>query len=187
MYATASELAGYMQRSFDTYETYSATLALTVVSAEFSRVADTWWAVQSTTYETPGTGQRSIVLPFNPVVSVAAVRIDGVAVTDYKLVRQTIYRQAGFGLWYTAFGATGAWFGPPPAEVQIDLTYGYAAPTDDVKGAVLECAAAIYEQPDGTVTAENIDDYAVRYMQLGRKLTPGAQALAELIRGPLVA
>src|SRR6266496_1251821 len=117
MYATASELAGYMQQDLDTY---TATLALTVVSAEFSRVA----------------------------------------VTDWTLIRRTLYRTAGFGAWYATM---------PPAKIEIDLTYGYAAPTDDVKGAVLECAAAIYEQPDGTVTAENIDDYAVRYMQLGRK------------------
>ncbi len=178
MYATASELAGYMQRSFDTYETYSATLALTVVSAEFSRVADTWWAVQSATYQIPGNGGRAVQLPFRPVVSVDAVRIDGMAVTDWTLIRRTLYRTSGFGAWYATM---------PPAKIEIDLTYGYAAPTDDVKGAVLECAAAIYEQPDGTVTAENIDDYTVRYLQLGRKLTPGAQALAELIRGPLVA
>lgn len=184
MYATASELAGYMKKDLDTY---TAELALTVTSAEFSRVADTWWAQQTTTYKTPGVGQRAIVLPYNPVVSVSAVRIDAVAVTDYKLVRQTVYRQAGFGLWYAAFGATGAWFGPPPADVQIDLTYGYAAPTDDVKGAVLEAAAAVYGSPDSTVTAESVDDYTVRYLQLGRKLTPGAQALAELLRGPLVA
>jgi hypothetical protein len=182
MYATPSELASYLQKDLDTA---TATLALTVCSGEFSRVADTWWSPQTTTYSTPGIGNRSVVLPFRPVVSVSAVRIDTVAVTDYKLVGRTVYRTAGFGAWYNSYNA---WYtGLPPADVQIDLTYGFSAPTDDVKGAVLECAAAICGQPDGTVTAEGIDDYTVRYLQLGRKLTPGAQALAELIRGPLVA
>lgn len=183
MYATPTDLASYLQKDLDTA---TATLALTVVSAEFSRVADTWWEQRTTTYQVAGFGQRRIVLPFSPVVSVQAVRIDGVAVTDCKLVKRTLYRQAGFGLWYGALGAT-TWYGPPPADVQVDLTYGFATPTDDVKGAVLEAAAAVYETPDATVTAEGIDDYTVRYMQLGRKLTPGAQALAELIRGPVVA
>lgn len=181
-YATPTELAGYMKQDLDTY---TATLVLSVVSAEFSRVADTWWAVQTVTYQTAGVGQRTVVLPYRPVVSLSAVRIDGVAVTDYKLVGRTVYRLGGFGAWYNAYNAQ--YTGLAPAVVEFDLSYGYAAPTDDVKGAVLECAAAVYETPDSTVTAEGIDDYTVRYMQMGRKLTPGAQALAELIRGPVVA
>lgn len=183
MYATPVELAGYMKQDLDTY---TATLALTVVSAEFSRTADTWWEQRTSTYEVAGVGQRAIPLPFRPVASVQAVRIDGVAVTDYKLVKRTLHRQSGFGAWYGVLGAT-PWYGPDPAVVQVDLTYGYAAVSDDVKGAVLECAAAVYETPDSTVTAEGIDDYTVRYMQMGRKLTPGALALAETYRGPLVA
>lgn len=176
MYATAEELAGYLQKDLDTY---SATQVLTLASSLFSQAADAWWSPQSSTYTRTGTRLTALTLPFLPVTAVSAVRINGVAVTDFTLIDGTLYRAAGFG----SSSAT------PPDLLEIDLTHGYATASDDVKGAVLETAAQAYDIPVGAVVAESIDDYAVKYATTGGglQLTKSASDLAASYRGPLVA
>lgn len=176
MYATPTELAGFLQKDLDTY---SATQVLTLASGLFSQAADTWWSPQSVTYTRAGTRLTALTLPFLPVTAVSAVRINGVAVTDFTLIDGTLYRAAGFGL---------SWIVPPDL-LEIDLTHGYAAATDDVKSAVLETAAQAYDIPVGAVVAESIDDYAVKYATTGGglQLTASARDLALSYRGALVA
>ncbi len=175
-YATATELAGKLQKDLDTY---SADQVLTLASGLFSRMANTWWASTAVTYTTTGTFCPSIDLPFRPISAVTAVRINGVAVTGWTLVKRTLWRPGGFGTSCTI----------PPDKVEIDMTHGYAAPTDDVKAEVLDVAAQAYDIPVGAVIAESIDDYAIRYATTGGglQLTPSARDLALSYRGTLVA
>lgn len=174
-YATATELAGKLQKELDTY---SADQVLTIASAMFSREADRWFASTSATYTTLGTWRTRIELPFRPVIAVQAVRINGVAVTGWTLRKNSLYRQTGFGTSCTI----------PPDQVDIDLTHGETTVPDDVKGAVLETAGQAYEIPVGAVIAETIDDWAVRYASGGGlQLTDWAQRLAEQYRGTLAA
>jgi hypothetical protein len=176
-YATASELAGLLQKDLDTY---SADQVLQLASALFSRRARTWWAASTATYTTAGVGVTRIDLPYRPVTAVTAVRVNGVVQpVDYTLRRHYVYRDLGFG---------DAWSSPPD-EVQIDYTHGYTSVPDDVKGAVLEMAAQAYEVPVGAVVSESIDDYAVRYATTGggMQLTSSAAALAAGYRGVLIA
>jgi hypothetical protein len=175
-YATATELAGYLQQDVDTY---TATQVLTLASGQFSQAACTWFAPQTVTYTTTGTLCPSILLPFRPVTAVSAVRINSVAVTGWTLIKNTLYRAGGFGT-HCAI---------PPDQVDIDLTHGYATPTDDVKAAVIESAAAGYSVPVAAVIGESIDDYQVRYSTPGGgvQLTPSALKLAEQYRGTLAA
>lgn len=175
-YATAVELAGYLQQDIDTY---TATLILTTASSLFSNEADTMFAATTVTYEKVGDGSRILVLPFKPVTAISAVRIAGVAVTDYTRIRSTLYRTTGFGNGW-AF---------PPEKVEVDLTHGYATVPDDVKIAVLETAAQAYTTPVGAVISEKIDDYAVRYATEGGgiRLTDSAMALAAGYRGQFLA
>ena len=175
-YATASELAGYLQQDVDTY---TANQALTLASSQFSQAACTWFAATSATYTTLGTPSVSIRLPFQPVTAVSAVRINGSTVTGYTLIKDTLYRASGFG---TSCAI-------PPDKVEIDLTYGYTSVPDDVKAAVIETAAAAYSVPVSAVTSEAIDDYQVRYSAAGGgvQLTASALKLAEQYRGTLAA
>lgn len=175
-YATATELAGYLQQDLDTY---TATQVLTLASGQFSQAACTWFASTSATYTTTGTPCVSIPLPFRPVTAVSAVRINNVAITGFTLVKNTVYRAAGFG---TSCAI-------PPDEVEIDLTHGYATVPDDVKAAVLETAAAAYSVPVSAVIGETIDDYSIRYSAAGGgvQLTSAARNLAEQYRGSLIA
>jgi hypothetical protein len=176
LYATPEELASYLQQDLDTA---TATLALTAASAQFSLAADTRFASTAVTYTRLGTFYTSIVLPFRPVIAVQAVRINSATVTGYTLIRNVLYRSAGFG----------TCFATPPDAVQVDLTHGYTAVPDDVKAAVLDMAAQAYAVPVAAVTSESIDDYAVRYTNAGGgvQLTPYAQGVAALYRGTIAA
>jgi hypothetical protein len=175
MYATPSELASYLQQDLDTA---TATLALTTASAEFSRVAETWWAATTTTWTVEGGPGTEIEIPFRPVTAVSQVRLNGNIITGWTLRNNALYRSAGFGTWY-AF---------PPDELQVDLTHGYTTVPDDVKLAVLEIAAGMYEHPSAAVS-ETIDDYSVRYDPNSRIAPSGRpwQDVARSYRGLLIA
>lgn len=176
LYATATELASYLQQDLDTA---TATLVLTVASGQFSLSADTQFASTAVTYTALGTPYMTLRLPFRPVIAVQAVRISGVTVSGYTLIRNTLYRAAGFG----------TPLANPPDVVEVDLTHGYTSVPDDVKAAVLDMAAQAYTVPVGAVISEQVDDYAVRYANGsgGVQLTPFARDLAALYRGTLAA
>jgi hypothetical protein len=176
LYATAAELASYLQKDLDTA---SATLVLTIASARFARDAETAFSATNVTYSVLVYGDTWLELPYKPVTAVSAVRINGVAITGWSLRLNTLYRITGFGY-------RNAW---TPDQADVDLTYGYTTVTDDVKGAVLETAAQAYEVPVGAITSESIDDYAVRYATTGGglQLTKSAADLAAGYRGLLIA
>lgn len=175
-YATASELQTYLQQDVDSD---AADQALTLASGQFSQAACTWFAPMTVTYTTLGTQDVRIRLPFRPVTAVSQVRINGVAVTGWSLVKNMVYRPAGFGTSCVI----------PPDQVEIDLTHGYATVPDAVKAVVLETAAAAYSVPVSAIAGEAIDDYQVRYNATGGgvQLTRAASDLAQQYRGTLAA
>jgi hypothetical protein len=178
-YATAVELAGYMQQDVDTY---TANLVLTTSSQMFSTAAETWFAPTTATYQFVADGCRTVRLPFSPITAISAVRIAGVTVSasDYTLVRDVLYRKT------STFGTPCKF---PPDLGEVDLTHGFATPGDDVKGAVLETAAAAYSVPVAAVLGESIDDYQVKYSAAGGgvQLTASALSLAQSYRGVFAA
>lgn len=158
MYATPTELASYLQKDLDTS---SATQALTLASADFAGAANTAFESTAVTYQTEGSSGGRLVLPFQPIIAVSAVRVAGVTVTDYTRIGQIMYRLNRWGGWVF-----------PPALVEVDLTHGYTSVRDDVKLAVLEIAGGIYENPTPTgIASETIDDYSVKYN--GTPIYPG--------------
>lgn len=176
MYATVAELASFLKQDVDTS---TATLAIQTASQLFSTRANTMFVPTTLTYQVEGFGYRQLYLPYRPISAVSAVRIIGQAgttvVTDYTRIKRVLYRLIGFG--------TPGVF--PPDMVEVDLTHGYAAAPDDVKGAVLETAGAAYSSPDVTTKSESIDDYSVSSAPNsgGVMLTPDAAKLADLYRG----
>lgn len=175
MYATPADLAAYLKQDVDTS---TATLALQIASELFAQAANTRFEATTVTYQTQGSANSELILPFWPITSVTAVRIGGVTVTDYTRIGQVMYRVARWG----------GYIYPPPL-VEVDLTHGYAAPGDDVKGVVLETAGAAYMGPDITTAAESIDDYSVKMAPNtgGVQLSPAAEKLARRYAGALVA
>lgn len=180
-YATPPELASYLQKDLDLA---SAILALDTATAVFIGEAGVPFEATAMTYSAPVRGDREVFLP-GPVSAVAEVRLNGVA-----LVEGTGYTLAGDVLYAVSrFGSHCAW---PPDQLEVDLTRGHAAVTNDVKLAVLQIAAENYEHPGaGAVTrTEQIDDYSatVRY-QAGTAILPGPdwREIAAKYRGVVVA
>jgi hypothetical protein len=180
MYATPSDLAGFLQKDVDTY---TATLVLTKMSALFDARSRTHFGgTLSTTYSKPGYGQIELVMPLGPIVAVSAVRVAGVTLTanvDYAVIEQSLYRRSGFGIPWRF----------PPDLVEVDYTYGYATVPDEVIAVVLESAGAAYASPDITVASESIDDYTVRSTPGtgGMTLSQSARDLADFYAGPVAA
>jgi hypothetical protein len=185
MYATVAEFSLYLHQTVDTP---SATLALQVTSELFAKRSHTRFESTAATYSQPGVNAFEIVLPFQPLIAVSQVRITpfngasyspATIVTDYAIIGPAVYRRLGFGSWWRF----------PPDLVEIDYTHGYTVVPDDVKGAVLESAAAAYMSPDITVKSESIDDYSMSSAANsgGFMLSPAAQALADFYAGVLVA
>lgn len=174
-YATEAELASYMQQDVDTS---TATLALQAASATFAQYADTAFSPISTTWTFPGNGGREIWIPFRPVVTVSAIRVNSVAITDYTLINRRLYRSVGFGTFNTF----------PPDVIEVDLDYGFTTVPDDVKGAVLETAASAFASPDTATVSEQIDDYKLIGSRDGggMQLSPAASKLARWYRGNLL-
>lgn len=175
MYCTVAELASFLKQDLDTS---TATLAIQATSEMFAKRAHTRFESTAATYSQPGVNAFEIVLPFQPLIAVSAVRINGVAVTDYTVIGPSVYRKIGFGSW-SAF---------PPDLVEIDYTHGYTTVPDDVKGAVLESAGACYSSPDISTRSESIDDYSYRAEPKtgGMTLSESAMALADWYAGALV-
>ena len=182
-YCTVSELASFLKQDVDTS---TATLAIQVVSELFAKKAHTRFESTSATYSQPGLNAFQIILPFQPLIAVSQVRITPfgasaqiLATTEYSVIGPSVYRKLGFG---------SAWRFPPDL-VEIDYTHGYTTVPDDVKGAVLESAAALYNTPDITVKHESIDGYSITAERNtgGVGLSPSAQILADFYAGVLVA
>lgn len=177
-YATAVELATYLQQDLDTA---SANLALTTATAVFVGEAGATFAAVAGTYSTAALGERHVFLP-GPVTAVSAVRVNGVAVTDYTRIGDVLYRAA-------RFGTTSSF---PPDVVEVDYTAGYATVPDDVKLAVLQLAGELYENPHGaTSRTEQIDDYSIaeKFADVSgdTPVAPGWREVAAKYRGVVVA
>lgn len=174
MYASAAELASYLQKDLDTA---TATQALTLASGEFSSAAETWWAATTVTWTVDVDGSGVLEPPFKPITAVSAVRVNGTPITGWSLRNNRVYRPAGFGYRFS-------W---PPDYAEVDLTHGFTGTVpDDVKLSVLEIAAGIYENPTG-IGSETIGSYTVRYN--GTPILPGRpwREVAADYRGLLIA
>ncbi|WP_060880392.1 head-tail connector protein [Streptomyces scabiei] len=107
-----------------------------------------------------------LTLPGPPILSVSAVEIDGVAVTDWRLRSHQLWRRSGWS-------ATGE-----PSEVTVTQLHGLPTVPEDLVGLVCRIAAACLvhhrAQPDGEglaakdIRSERIGDYAVTYGDSGR-------------------
>jgi hypothetical protein len=182
--ATASELASFLKQDVDTS---TANLALTVASGLFEKLSGTKFASTAATYQVEGRGQPVINIPNSPLIAIVQVRIAGavIASTEYTQVLNNLYRTIGWGRVLGPTLATAPYMAFPPELVEVDHTYGYTGTVpDDVKGAVLESAGAMYSSPDLTVASESIDDYSLTTSRTagGVQLSPAASLLAEYYR-----
>lgn len=155
---TGPELASFLQQNLDLS---TATLLIEMATGKVQHAAGQRLVEATSTFvidvdmchDSPW-----LPLPQLPVQSVATVEIDGVAVTDYVLRRQQLWRLGG---WNTNSSA--------PAQVTAgDVVHGYPTGAQGLQLArdmTLALAAAGYGNPGGGVQSEAIDDYRVTYAE----------------------
>lgn len=123
----------------------------------------------------PGSRGQWLRLPGQPIVSVATVLIDGIAVTDWKLVGGLLWRERGWQTTCTPVNVTATVTGGllvVPKDL-VDLTCSLV-------GTGIAAAEDGYESKAGKAY-ESIDDYRVGYEQ-GAGQTAGVMELPEATR-----
>lgn len=163
MLVTLTELASYLQEDVDTATaTLAIEIATGVVQATTSQrliyVADDPFTLYLDEYDTG----HYLELPELPVTAVGTVQVGATVVTDVTpdLSRGRLYRPCG---WRSSTVY------PPNAPSTVTGTYSHGYVDGDRKlqlarSVVLVLAAAAYSNP-AAATREQIDDYAVQYME----------------------
>ena len=131
-FATAGDLATYLQRDFSAEDTATAELLLDIATANIRTAAGNQIIsfVPDDTY-TVRTTAPFIVLPQRPVVSVSAVTLDANAVTTYTWDGDEFIAATGRGL------------------VTVTYSHGHDPIPDDIKGLCLDIAARGFLTPHG--------------------------------------
>lgn len=115
-----------------------------------------------------------VPLPGQPVTAVSGVFVDGVAVTDYKLLSGALVRSCGFR---------------PGSEVTVTFTHGLPTVPADIVDLVCRLAGQELvslrsgETSSRAVESERIGDYSVKYDDI----ETGTMALSDFQRKRLAA
>lgn len=148
--ASTSDLSA---RKVSTSDTALTTALLASASAGVRDAAGCSITATTGTVTISGGGGRYLRLPGWMIRSVDSVTIDGVAVTDWKLVDGRLFRTSGWGC------------SDDPVEVAVTYTQGIdTAPADIVNLVCSLVAAGVAAAADGFdphrgVSSERIDDY----------------------------
>ncbi|MGW3627287.1 hypothetical protein [Streptomyces sp. NPDC000880] len=151
----------------DASETAIVAVYLDVASTAVREAAGTPISETTSTVTVEGEADQRLKLPGLPISAVATVELDGVAVTDWRLRSQRLWRAAG----WTACGG--------PSEVEVTYTHGMAAVPSDIVDLVCRMTAAAlvsYRSEEGgtglaadkVLTSERLGDWAATYGNDGR-------------------
>lgn len=125
----------------------------------------------TSTVELTGWGGVLLPLPGLPIRTIYTVLVDGVEVTDYRLVdRAQLWRASGWG------------HPEDPIPVTVTMTHGLAVVPEHIKQlvcdlAILGAGAATAGAHDPRVLVEKVDDYSVSF-------AAGAESLASAMELP---
>jgi hypothetical protein len=154
--ATPTDLATALQEDIDTA---TATMLLELATARVQRAAGGQRIVDVTDtaiIDVTDPYDEYLTLPQLPVRSVSSVLLDGVAITDWYLRQQKLWRSSG---WMACWS--------PPSQVTVTYAHGLLTGSQYLQSArdvTLALAGAGYGDPTaGTVSAEALDDYRVEY------------------------
>src|SRR5687767_3629238 len=133
-FATAADLAKYLQTTFDATQITNAELLLDLVSAEIQAyTGQTIAEVEDDEVTIDGTSGEYLFLPQLPVNAVSSITVAGTTITssDYHVYADLGYvRRANGGSW-----------GYLPRTVVVTYDHGYATIPDAIRGVCLAAAA----------------------------------------------
>jgi len=163
-FATASELATLLQRSFSTAETNAANLVLAGVSGAIQRhTGQQIEKVDNDDVKLAGVWTRELTLPQWPVISVSSVKVNNgpVAAGTWILAGGKLYRGT-----LPIFNGPDDWGGDmylsswlgPMATVEVVYTHGFAVIPPEVKLICMRAAWRVMSNPDG-FNSETVGGY----------------------------
>lgn len=159
--ATPEDLASLLQSDLDAS---TANLLLELATAKVQRAAGGQRIVDVTDTAVidvdPWDNDEYLELPQLPVRSVATVLLNEVAITDWTLSQQKLWRLAGWNLWSR------------PSQIKVTYTHGYTAGSQWLqlaRNTTLTLAKMGYPNPSGAVS-EQIDDYRVTYAEADARM-----------------
>lgn len=177
--ATPEDLASLLQLDYTTLSAAQhATMIMLVelATAKVQRAAGGQRILEGTDTAVidveDGYRDRHLALPQMPVRSVASVEIEGVAVTDWRLSQQMLWRSAGWGSWRK------------PTQVSVTYSHGYLTGSQWLqlgRDLTLSMARMPFDNPSGAVS-EAIDDYRISYAEANARMQmtePMRQAIAD--------
>jgi hypothetical protein len=154
-FATAEDLATWLQRDLDAADTATANQALDLASATMQSLTGQHLFVKSNDVATlDGSGTYLLFLPETPVTAVTSITLNGTAVptADYA--------------WYRHGAIVGvAGWGNKAKSVVVTYSHGYATGTPEyetLRGINLRAAAKAFENPGGA-ESETIVSYTYRF------------------------
>lgn len=163
--ATSDDLAA---RGITVPDAMDSDTLLASASAAVREAAGSTITVTTSTITIQGGDEEWLTLP-GPVRSVAAVTVNGAAVTDYTVIGDRLWRWGGWRVrlsYETSFLLPRDAF--QPSQVSVTYTHGYDECPADIIDLVCELvgqrAAGGYDT-DPRVTSEAVDDYRVGYDQ----------------------
>jgi len=155
--ATAADLRNLLDETEDTLSGDKAEVVLRISSSAVRMAArQDITAVTGDTVVLLGDPGCWLDLPQRPVSAVTSVKVDGSAVTDFKVFGSRLWRRCG---WETCPGE--------PAAVEVVYSHGYEAWDDKLEyasGIALTLAAKLFTNVVGA-TGMSIDDFSLQFTQ----------------------
>lgn len=151
---------------------------LAAASSEIREAAGSPISLATSTIKMVGPESPWLRLPGAPVQSVSSVAVDGVPVSDWRLLEGRLWRAYG-------------WSGPTPVEVTVTMVHGYGEAPEDIVSLCRDLAmAGINTALDGEGAKvglqseqESIDDYShARTYITGGEAAAGVMELPERTR-----
>jgi hypothetical protein len=161
-FATGQQVADLLGSSNDAFIARAAEAAAVVTATMRAYCRQTISLVEDDTAFLIGTAARRLLIPERPVRAVAAVGLDGYAVTDYRWTRAgALWRDAGWG--------------GNDSEIEVTFDHGFDPLPDDLVQACRTATARLCANTDGLVRFEAAGEVAETYSG------PWGFTIAELI------
>ncbi|GAA3473890.1 hypothetical protein GCM10018965_084430 [Nonomuraea roseola] len=122
--------------------------------------------------ELEGNAERELALPGSPITEVFRVEVDGTEITEFKRVRNSLWRRWG---WQKCLGD------PEPSRVVVTYSHGENKVPSDVKAIVCNEVMRVLGSTPGQ-TSETLGDHAITWSSDGGSVSLSKGAKISLSR-----
>lgn len=161
MLVTLEQLESRLRQSLDSDQAEQEIELASGVVARYANLVDLEQTADDEIVLAGAYGPK-LPLPGGPVVEVSEVLVDGSAVSNWWVVKDTLWRGSNPATTQVdAHRAQGTWVGPD-VEITVTYTHGYDTVPADIQAVVLAMAARSWTNPAGA-RQQTIDGYSVTW------------------------